>query len=563
MGSGRVPHWVRVTAAVLGLLMALLTWAFASPVGSAPDDDFHVANIYCIHDSSTCRSDDWMWPGDPPWWHPDPADRKGPEYAGAKAVYADIWRYPYPRALPCYVTNGAPWYSPDASVPATCLNAEDATNNQPATLDVLGYYPSAFYQFMSVFTQSTIRQSVVLWRVINVLIAVLALSGSVLLSARRYRRPIGVGSLVASMPLGLFLVSSVNPSSWLIIGTAAFLGPAITLLRERGSPPLIVGRIAFLLVCLLMIVAGRSEGVGHAAVLVGIALLIGLKAPRYVYWLVGTAAGVVVLLAIILLRGSGASKTQATLDWLHSGLSSGTLWHTLMSVPGFFFGADATRLGWLDVIPPPAAVSAVGAAFWGAAILGLTAMFWRKALTVVVVSGVLIAVPAVMIAGGSQILPTRYFLPLVYMFAFVILVPDWGKWLPRWSRAQWVALWAALSFANSLSLLYLTVRYVSGIQPGTTSPRALAATPTPDWWWGAWLSPFGNWALGSVAFAAAVGLLFTLPSIREGAEDHPQADERERPDSPNLARTTRSEASREPLSAARGSRSEAVTSDDW
>ena len=503
--------------------MALLTWALASPSGSAPDDDFHIANIYCLHDSSTCRSDDWAWPGEVVYWYPNPSDR-GPEYRAARRAYPDLWRFEQPRALPCYVTNGGTWYGPDAAEPADCLNEEDPTANRPASLDDLGYYPSLYYRFASLFTGDTIRESVVHWRVLNVIAAMAMLAASLLLSAPRYRRPIAVAALTAAVPLGLFLVSSTNPSAWLLSGTAAFLGPAVTLLRERGSPRVLVVRTVFVLMCLVMMLGGRSEGAGHAAVLVLLALLLGLKAPRYVYATVVALGLLTVLVAVIVFSRSDTSKLGSIWDTFTAGLGIGagtsSLWDALTANPDFFFGQAASRLGWIEITLPSSATVAIAAAFWGTAILGIAVMFWRKGVAIALVGGVLLVVPAALNVGGTAFQPTRYFLPLVYMLAFVFLVPDWGKWLPRWSSAQWIALGAALSIANSLSLLYLTVRYVSGIQPGTTNPRSLSAAGTPDWWWGAWLSPFWNWALGSVAFAVAVGLLFTLPSIREGAEDH-------------------------------------------
>jgi len=515
----RVRNWLGGAAVALALLVALLSWAFASPVGSAPDDDSHLANIYCIHDSTTCRSQQWDWPWWPPWWHPDPADRKGPEYAGAKKVFRDLWAYPEPRELPCYVRNGTNWYGPDVTVAATCLNDEDPAANQPASVERLGYYPNLYYRFLSLFTGDTIRQSVATWRVVNVLTATALICAAVLLSAPRYRRAVTVGGLVAAMPLGLFLASSINPSSWVVIAGAAFLGPAVSALRDRGSPRLLAARLAFLAICLVMLIAGRSEGPGIAALLVVVALVLGLKAPRAVYAVLAGGTAFAGIVALIFLARSDTTKVKVNMQWLADGLTAPGQWDALMAVPGFFFGAEAYKLGWLDLVPPPAAVVATNAAFWGAFILGLAVMFGRKAAALALVAGVLLVVPTLMIAGGNPAQPTRYFLPVVFMLAFVVLVPPWNARLPRWATAQWVVLWAALSGANSLSLLYLTVRHVSGINPGTTNPRTLAATPTPEWWWGAWPGPFANWLLGSIAFTVAVGLLFWLLRDWEGREE--------------------------------------------
>ena len=364
-GWGRTTLWSQFRFRWHGLAaagvfaVALLSWALASPTASAPDDDLHIANIYCLHDASTCRSDDWAWPWGSPWWSPNPSDRRGPEYKGARKAYPDLWQYEYPRALPCYVTNGSTWYNPDAAVPANCLNDEDSTVDRPPSLDNLGYYPSLYYRVASMFTGDTVRESVVHWRVLNVITAIAVLSVSLLLSAPRYRRPLAVAALTASMPLGLFLMSSTNPSAWLIIGTAAFLGPAVTLLRERGSPGVLTMRLAFVVLCLVMMLAGRSEGVGHAAVLVVVALMLGLKAPRYVYATMLTLGLLVGSVALTVFLRSEDAKTSFYTDVIREGLGIGSgtssLWDALLANPDFFFGPAASRLGWLEIAPPGSA----------------------------------------------------------------------------------------------------------------------------------------------------------------------------------------------------------------
>lgn len=502
---------ILVGLSTVGLTVALLCWAFASPVASSPDDDLHIANVYCIHDATTCRSDDWSWPWQPPAWAASPTDRKGPEYAGAYDVYSDLWQYSSPRELPCYVSNGQSWYAPDPSVAATCLNGEDRMNNRPSTLDQLGYYPNFYYRLLSVFARSTIRESVATWRVLNVALAVIMVSVSVLLTNRYYRRTVTMAALIASVPLGLFLMSSINPSAWLLIGSASFLGPAVTQLRVAARLNWqTAGRVAFMALCLVMMVAGRSEGPAHAGVVVLVALILGLKASRRVWVFPAGLTTVAVLLGAGVVYNSGTAKFQSVTQVVTDGIARGSLWDSLLTAPSFFFGSDAIRLGWLDVVPPATAIIASQAAFWGAAVLGLAVMFWRKGLAIALVAGILLTGPALLVAGGSQTPPTRYFLPLVYMLAFALLFPRWNHHLPRWQPAQWLALGAAVVLANSLSLLYLTVRYVSGLGAGTTNPKALAAAGTPAWWWGGWLDPFTNWLVGSLAFAVAVAALFSL-----------------------------------------------------
>jgi len=181
----RIP--VRVAAVSVAMLMALLSWAFASPVGSAPDDDFHIANAYCLHDAASCRSDDFEWPDDYIWWDADPAARSA-AYSPAKDAYPDLWAYEQPRKLPCFVLNGSTWYAPDPSSPAACLSAEDQAGNRPQSLDQLDHYPSAYYRMLSMFTQDTIRESVAAWRVLVVVLSLITALASLILSPPTWRR---------------------------------------------------------------------------------------------------------------------------------------------------------------------------------------------------------------------------------------------------------------------------------------------------------------------------------------------------------------------------------------
>ena len=153
--------------------------------------------------------------------------------------------------------NGTNWYAPNASAPADCLSAEDPSDNTPASLDDLGYYPNLYNNVMSLFTSGTIRKSVVIWRLVNIAIALGMAACSLALALPRHRRPVAIAWVVASVPFGLFLVASINPSAWPIIGTAAMMGPALALLGSPWETRQSLKRIAFITLCAL--IAAGSE----------------------------------------------------------------------------------------------------------------------------------------------------------------------------------------------------------------------------------------------------------------------------------------------------------------
>jgi hypothetical protein len=108
--------WLFLTP--LALLVVLLAWAVTSPVGSSPDDDYHLSSIWCAggERSGTCEID----PGD----------------AGVRLVPESVGF-----AHECFAY--------DATVTADC--SEDLSANVAPTdrvNNVQGLYPGGFYQVM-------------------------------------------------------------------------------------------------------------------------------------------------------------------------------------------------------------------------------------------------------------------------------------------------------------------------------------------------------------------------------------------------------------------------------
>lgn len=506
-----------VATAALALL-SLVTWALASPVGSSPDDDFHIANIYCIHDSQTCRSDDATWPQGTVGWLPDYRDRDLAVYGAVKETYPDLWLYPHPRQLPCYILNGGILLSGDASQSANCLNAVDPAANSPASVDDLDYYPSLNYRLLSVFTQDTIRESVVAWRLVTLAIVVALATGSLLLSLASWRRPLAVAWLVASMPLGMFLFASHNPSALAIAATAACVGPGVALLRDPWRPLPQLPRVAFLVVCLLLVVGSRNEGLGYLAFAAVLIMLLGLRrASRRELLVLGVPAmGAAILMALLGLWRQPVSLIASAMETV----SFEGFWDLLVQAGKFLSASYSTSLGWLEIVLPHSVTVPAAAAFWGTTAVGVGRVDRRKTAAVLVMAAGLVALPfAIELTTGNGI-QARYYLPLTFLLVIAAVSPV-TKRSPAPSRVQWWGLAAALLIANTVALLWVTVRYVRGIGAGTMSPPGLFDAGVPGWWWQHWLSPATNWAVGSLAYAALLFLLLPLAAgaARDGATD--------------------------------------------
>src|SRR5690606_8025778 len=80
-----------------------------------------------------------------------------------------------------------------------------------------GLYPPVFFAVTSVFVGPDAERSVLLMRLFNTLLYVGLVGAVALLSAPRMRRSVLVGAVVTSVPFGVFLIPSINPSSWALL----------------------------------------------------------------------------------------------------------------------------------------------------------------------------------------------------------------------------------------------------------------------------------------------------------------------------------------------------------
>ncbi len=158
----------------------LSSWAISNPVGSSPDEGTHLVNIWCtkIDSSSKCINAD----GTPKF---------SSELSGNES---------------CYLF--------DAGKSASCLEEQEEVFK-----DSSGFPNLRFYAFFSNFISDNIALSVIIMRLVNVLILTICIT----LAFIFLKRDILIGTLLSFMtvgiPLGTYLATSINTSSWLILGS--------------------------------------------------------------------------------------------------------------------------------------------------------------------------------------------------------------------------------------------------------------------------------------------------------------------------------------------------------
>jgi hypothetical protein len=473
--------------------VALSAWAFASPIGAGPDDDYHLVSIWCANGGSAeCL------PG------AEDNTRVVPESFRQIACYAQV-------------------ESRSAECQTTVLSTLDDEPVELARGNFVGEYPPVYYATMRIFAGADIQVSALTMRLVNAaLFVALATALAALLPPAR-RRTLLWGWLVTLVPLGMFLVPSNNPSGWAItgVGTAflALLGWFESTGRRRWA------LAALFVVGIVMSAGARGDAAVYAVGATVSATLIAFPAVR-TWWRSAWLPVLGIVIAVVLYnmagqRGvvnSGFGGGTATLPIPGEGGEEAVLRglplaaYNLLMLPLLWTGVWGTwGLGWLDTQLPAIVAWAAVSAFVVVAFAGLGRLNWRKAITIAGVLLVLIALPVhVLTTGGDKVganLQPRYLLPLIVLFAMVVLT-DTARTGFRYTRLQTFTIFAALAVANLVAIQVNIRRYVTG-----ADQQGFNLDDGAEWWWpGLPVGPTAVWVIGALAYAGLLAVLW--PQLR-------------------------------------------------
>ena len=446
------------------LWVTLLCWAVGSPMLSAPDQGYHLAHVWCANgvDHQYCISSNGS-------------------AAGRTVSYAVNGDY-------CYLTrvDKPVLCGPNRSLisPKSSLSSYSIGNAN---------YPNGFYSVMNLLVTHNTTLSVILMRIFNATLAVVLFIFQMILGSRKQRVAWLSAFIFTVVPLTLFLIPSVNGSSWSIIGVTnawMFLVIALTLPKNAKKQR----RLAVLLwlASAFMCIASRYDStiffvITNALTFFAVKLIsFKQNAKRTMSQLFLTS---IIGLGLLF-------STKERLTFLKSNLSIRTTpfnplganfgqWLTswymhFLAIPQQALGSG--RLGW-EEIPLPTIVSIIGSGFVFSVLL-FAAL--KISITQVVVAGsatLLMFVTVLRIANMELDLfnvSGRYVLPLV---PFVV-----GTWvyfshseiqLIEIKRFRDLAI-ISLSITQAISLYTLLERYVMGASGGL---RILRLDGVNQWWW--------------------------------------------------------------------------------
>lgn len=474
--SGPKRPWLPPVVALLLLVAALAAWAVASPVGSSPDEDYHLGSIWCAQ-----------------------GERDG-------ACVTDGETYAIPQDV-----NKSNCYALQETVSAGCqygflVNGKSFVETPRGNFgEHAGDYPPGFYATMSLFVGPDFERSVIVMRLVNVFIYAGLLAAIYVASTVRMRRAVVATACVTLVPLGVFIIPSVNPSSWSVISGATLFFGIFGFMTAKDRTRLVTfGAISA--VSLVLGAQSRADASVYAVIGIGAATLVALSVTALNRW---TAARLILPVAL---------AAYATMTFLTAGQNDAATQAVNRGPTGFLFvfldifrywvGAlGFSPLGWLDTRMPSIVWVGMTAAFFAVVFVAVGRIGRVRGIMVALVALSIAVVPtfveatANVQAGSVQ---SRYIYPLVILLAAVATLSTErrGFWLTEAQR--WIVV-VTVGVANSAALYVNLRRYVTG-----TDVSQLRLTPAEWWWSNVPISSEVVCILGSATFFVALVLASRL-----------------------------------------------------
>lgn len=509
---------------LLGALLWVAAWAVASPVGSSPDEPFHLAATW--------------------WYAPDAtASRRIDPTTGA-----------IESLIPTTVLASA-CFAFDPSQTGFCtmeIAPESVWWHVPERAPAGG---ALFYRILSFFvgravSPTAVFNAVAAMRIFNGILAIGLLAGVAYFLSRSGKRLLCYSVLAIASPMIIFLVASINPSGWAITGLLVAWFGAYAALRGRGvgeggiaergiadsgvAESGIVGRgIAERFVPALLAVMGaimaanaRTDSAVYLAAMAVAVVIMDWPNVRLNWWrltlpLLFFAIGVFGFLAgghagVITEGVVGAVNVDGSALW-----PSWVLINNLFQLPEFLLRLPTPPLNWLDTELPQISEVSVSIAWVALALWGFAASKanWQKVIMLVGILVLLVLLPLYLFQVSGLLvgfeIQQRYMLPLLPILLSVALWRPRRDGAPRLSKGFTWLLYLAIVIGHAMALHTQIRRFTRGLDNYVTrfytGPRLNVGVQ----WWLAPLSPDATWLLGSLGFALLALALFAVRMPRD------------------------------------------------
>jgi len=507
----------RMALLPLAVLLVLGGWLLASPPGSSPDDVYHLGSIWCGRGFED--------------------DRCLPVLSGDESSFALV---PSPIAdINCYAYDLG-------ERSARCL--DDVLPGRPDVLarvetNIRRDRANLYYATMNRLVTDDVGASVARIRSTNAVTALLMVALTAALASHGVRIAVLATWLVASLPLGLFMVTSSNTTAWGIIG----LGTAWANLLTALAPGSRWRRLAALTLVALgaaMALGARTEALPHlVAVLAAVAALRTLDGRSWGRRAAGSERSISTLgrlgASVVAAAVAAAAAWRFAATGMFSGLFGGfsdgwdrlvardignPLFTLLMEIPSFWVGVlGSWNLGWLDTRLPPSTTVPSIAIYAMLLTVGLQGASRGRMAAAMTTGAAMLILPLISLIPIARVvneeMQARHFMVLMYLLLGLALARSPSEEPLTIGRGMHWATVLGLGVAHSSALWMNIGRYTTGF----TESLFIRVGREPEWWWPIGPSPFTVWAVTSVAFLVAAHLITgLLRGPRVSAAPHPR-----------------------------------------
>lgn len=475
----------------LGLMATLVSWSFASPVGASPDEDYHLVSIWCASDGIPGMCEQLE----------SPAERK----VNLGLIEAACFAQQPTVSANCQQKNGV-------------FEETELVNSSRGNF--LGNYPDLFYASLHTFATNDIQQSVVSMRIFNAALFVILVSFLWMLLPTSSRFSLYFTIVLTIVPLGLFLIPSINPSSWAVTGAiVAFFGTTGLLLR-RDKLRFLAGALA--LIGLIMALGSRYDGFVYSVIGIFAAIFLAKQfvIPRKIFWI---GLGSVVSLSVLALFFGGTSLIAR-----FAGLAGGTgqsgdnnplaiLGKNIANLPWLWSGfSGGMGIGWLDTVLPYSTWMLAAVLVWGVLFMRLGQISKKGLLAAAGIVTLLTLIPLLVLQSNLAVVgenvQSRYLYPLFLILVSVVLFSSDGE-SKIFNRVQVMLIVALLMVSQTLAISSNMTRYSTG-SAFNFLLRDSGAARQSGWWWEGSLSPLVILLLSILGFMFFLSLSFWAIRLR-------------------------------------------------
>jgi len=471
-----------LVATGLSLLTVFICWSVSSPLGSAPDDAFHAAQIWCAKGlaSDNCK---------------------------VVSVNGDRLTVEVPK-----ISNDCFWNPKLAD--ASCVN--DSQNRLPQEVTYGNNdYPGGEYKVLSLLVSSNAVSSLLSMRVFGGIIACVLVLAILVLADTKKRIAFLLSWIAVISPHGFFFISSINPTGWSFLSVSTSWLFLLMLIENSWSDRSnkIRGAVlsTFFLLSMLIGLASRWDTWVFLAATYAISVFIAnIEKSWFSLSRLALFSGSGVVIALVVSRFN--PKMGYFLEFNpvqnQTGMGLGQylqyIFVHLVEFPAGVFGSDWGwgGLGGLYPSTPPV----VGIVGLSIAISIIIVATLKLNINQIIASSLI----ALLMLGatfqqqnvgrfyvGDMVAP-RYLMGLVAVFlAVIVLTSECELQFFEIPHFRFGAI-GAIALTHSLALYSNMDRFITfGL--GTTGTFK-GFNQEGRWWWDTTFSPYTVWALGSIGF---------------------------------------------------------------